>query len=79
MLRLRGTRVKGLAFAAPTVEEMALGDAREAMPTKPARIQKYDPKELDRLRFVFAAVLIENIKPHHLHSYLAKRGQAAQT
>lgn len=61
-----------------TFEVIALRYEREVMPTKAARTQKDNLKELDRLRLVFGAVLIENIKPHHVRSYLDKRGQTAK-
>lgn len=61
-----------------TFEVIALRYEREVMPTKAARTQKDNLKELDRLRSVFGAVLIENIKPHHVRGYLDKRGQTAK-
>jgi integrase len=61
-----------------TFEVIALRYEREVMPTKAARTQKDNLKELDRLRLVFGAVLIENIKPHHVRAYLDKRGQTAK-
>ena len=61
-----------------TFEVIAQRYEREVMPTKAARTQKDNLKELDRLRAVFGAVLIENIKPHHVRAYLDKRGQTAK-
>ena len=61
-----------------TFEVIALLYAREVMPAKAARTQKDNLKELDRLRLFFGAVLIENIKPHHVRSYLDKRAQTAK-
>lgn len=61
-----------------TFEVIALRYEREVMPTKAPRTQKDNQKELDRLRAVFCAVLIENIKPHHVRAYLDKRGQTAK-
>ena len=61
-----------------TFEVIALRYEREVMPTKAARTQKDNLKELDRLRLVFGAMLIENIKPHHVRSYLDKRVQTAK-
>lgn len=61
-----------------TFEVIALRYEREVMPTKAARTQKDNLKEMDRLRAVFGEVLIENIKPHHVRAYLDKRGQTAK-
>lgn len=61
-----------------TFEVIALRYEREVTPTKAPRAQKDNLKELDRLRSVFGAVLIEAIKPHHVRSYLDKRGQTAK-
>ncbi len=61
-----------------TFEVIALRYEREVMPTKAARTQKDNLKELDRLRLVFGAVLIDNIRPHHVRAYLDKRGQTAK-
>lgn len=61
-----------------TFEVIALRYECEVMPSKAARTQKDNLKELDRLRAVFGAVLIENIKPHHVRAYLDKRGQTAK-
>lgn len=61
-----------------TFEVIALRYEREVMPTKAPRTQRDNLQELDRLRAVFGAVLIENIKPHHVRAYLDKRGQTAK-
>jgi integrase len=61
-----------------TFEAIAFRYEREVMPTKAARTQRDNLKELERLRGVFGAVLIENIKPHHVRAYLDKRGQTAK-
>ena len=61
-----------------TFEVIALRYEREVMPSKAARTQKDNLKELDRLRAVFGAVLYEYIKPHYVRAYLDKRGQTAK-
>lgn len=61
-----------------TFEVIALRYEREVIPTKAPRTQRDNLIELDRLRSVFNAVLIENIKPHHVRAYLDKRGQTAK-
>lgn len=61
-----------------TFEVIALRYEREVMPLKAARTQRDNLKELDNLRSVFGSVLIEAIKPHHVRTYLDKRGQTAK-
>ena len=61
-----------------TFEVIALRYAREVIPTKAPRTQRDNLQELDRLRSVFDAVLIDSIKPHHVRAYLDKRGQSAK-
>lgn len=61
-----------------TFDMIALRYEREVMPTKAARTQRDNLKELDRLRAVFGPVLIENIKPHHVRTYLDVRGKSAK-
>lgn len=51
---------------------------REVMPTKAARTQRDNLKELDNLRAVFGQMLIDAIKPYHVRGYLDERGQAAK-
>jgi integrase len=48
------------------------------IPTKAVRTQFDNLKELANLRAVFGRMLIEAIKPHHVRSYLDKRGQTAK-
>jgi integrase len=48
------------------------------MPGKAARTQRDNLKELDLLRQVFGAMLIDDIKPHHVRGYLDKRGEHAK-
>jgi integrase len=65
----------------PNVRTFAVVAARyerEVMPGKAALTQRDNLKELDRLRSVFGAVLIDAIKPHHVRAYLDKRGQTAK-
>jgi integrase len=50
----------------------------EVMPTKAARTQLDNFKEMANLRAVFGRMLIEAIKPHHVRGYLDKRGQTAK-
>jgi integrase len=50
----------------------------QLMPGKAARTQRDNLKELDLLRQVFGAMLIEAIKPHHVRAYLDKRGEHAK-
>ena len=50
----------------------------EVMPTKAARTQRDNLKELDNLRAVFGRMLIDAIKPHHVRGYLDARGQTAK-
>lgn len=61
-----------------TFEVIALRYEREVIPTKAPRTQRDNLQELDRLRSVFDAVLIDSIKPHHVRAYLDKRGQPAK-
>jgi len=61
-----------------TFEVIALRYERQVMPTKAPRTQIDNLKELDRLRSVFGAMLIEDIKPHHVRGYLDKRGENAK-
>lgn len=61
-----------------TFDVIAQRYEREVMPTKAPRTQKDNLIELDRLRAVFGRMLIEAIKPHHVRSYLDKRGQTAK-
>lgn len=63
---------------ARTFNVIALRYEREVIPGKAARTQKDNLIELDRLRAVFGKVLIESIKPHHVRSYLDKRGEQAK-
>ena len=64
--------------AVRTFEVIALRYEREVMPTKAPRTQRDNLIELDKLRAVFGRMLIEAIKPHHIRSYLDKRGQTAK-
>ena len=64
--------------AVRTFEVIALRYERQVMPGKAARTQRDNLKELDRLRSVFGAMLIEDLKPHHVRSYLDKRGEHAK-
>ena len=47
----------------------------KVMPTKAARTQRDNLKELDNLRAVFGRMLIDAIKPHHVRGYRDARGQ----
>ncbi|CAD5374699.1 Integrase [Rubrivivax sp. A210] len=62
-----------------TFDVIAQRYEREVIPGKAARTHKDNMRELDRLRAVFGAVLIDAIKPHHVREYLDRRGQAAKT
>lgn len=61
-----------------TFEAVALRYEREVIPTKAPRTQRDNLKELDRLRAVFNRVQIDHIKPHHVRTYMDKRGQTAR-
>jgi hypothetical protein len=61
-----------------TFEAIAQRYELQVMPGKAARTQRDNLKELDLLRQVFGAMLIDDIKPHHVRSYLDKRGEHAK-
>ena len=52
--------------AVRTFEIVSQRYEREVMPTKAARTQRDNLKELDNLRAVFGRMLIDAIKPHHV-------------
>lgn len=61
-----------------TFEAVALRYECEVIPTKALRTQQDNLKELERLRAVFNRVQIDHIKPHHVRTYMDKRGQTAK-
>jgi len=61
-----------------TFDVIATRYEREIIPGKAVRTQSDNLKELNNLRAVFSAMLIEAIKPHHVRGYLDKRGQHAK-
>ena len=65
--------------AVRTFDVIALRYERDVIPGKAACTHRDNMRELDRLRAVFGAVLIDAIKPHHVREYLDKRGQNAKT
>ena len=73
--RIEGTEVDP---AVRTFEVIAQRYEREIMPTKAPRTQADNLKELDRLREVFGAMLIERIQPHHVRQYMDLRGKDAK-
>lgn len=61
-----------------TFDAVATRYEREVIPRKAQRTQRDNLTELQNLRAVFGAVLIEAIKPHHVRAYLDKRGITAK-
>lgn len=71
---------KGIQPArAPTFGMAADRYRREVIPTKAARTQADNARELDRLNVVFRDAPLGSIKPAHLRGYLDARGAVAKT
>lgn len=78
---LEWSRLEGVE-ADPSVRTFDAVSARyvtEVLPRKAIRTQQDNLKELAFLRAVFGPVLIEEIKPLHVRTYMDMRGQAAKS
>jgi integrase len=77
---LEWARIEGTEpdLSVRTFDVIARRYETEIIPTKAARTQADNLKELANLRAVFGRMLIEAIKPHHVRGYLDKRGKTAK-